>query len=60
MFDSQFHGHQLMKLQLSYEIMFDYVQKLQILRLTPFKTINIINYNKFSSPGRAGPGRAGF
>jgi len=28
MFDSKFHGHQSTKLQLSYEIMFGYVQKL--------------------------------
>jgi len=28
MFDSKFHGHQSMKLLLSHEIMFGYVQKL--------------------------------
>jgi len=56
MYDSKFHEHQSMKLQLTYEIMFSYVQKLQK------KTINIVRYNKFSKPqlGRAGPGRAGF
>ena len=46
-----------MKLQLSYENMFDYVQKLQILRLIPLKTINIVSYNKFFKPRS---GRAGF
>jgi len=35
-----------MKLQLSYEIMFGYVQKLQIAYLIPFKTINTVSYNK--------------
>jgi len=56
MFDSKFHGHQSMKLQLSYEIMFGYVHKLQIARLIPSKTINIDSYNKFFKPrlGRAG------
>ena len=39
-----------MKLQLSYEIMFGYVQKLQIGHLIPLKTINIASYNKFSKP----------
>jgi len=39
-----------MKLQLSYEIMFDYVQKLQMVHLIPLKTINIVSYNKFSEP----------
>ena len=45
-----------MKLQLSYEIMLDYVQKLQISHLIPLKTINVVSYNKFfkSRPGRAG------
>jgi len=43
-----------MKLQLSYEIMFGYVQKLQIVHLFPLKTINIVSYNKFSKPR---PGR---
>jgi len=45
------------KLQLSYEIMFGYVQKLQIAHLIRLKTINIVSYNKFSKPrlGRAGP-----
>ena len=48
-----------MKLQLSYEIMFGFVQKLQISCLIPLKTINIFSYNKFFKPrpGRAGPGR---
>ena len=54
MFDSKFHGHQSMKLQLSYEIMFGYVQKLQIAHLIPLKTINIVSHNKFSKPR---PGR---
>jgi len=45
-----------MKLQLSYEIMFGYVQKLQISCLIPLKTINVLSYYKFfKSPGRAGP-----
>jgi len=57
MFDSKFHGYQSMKLQLSYEIMFDYVQKLRIVHLIPLQTINIVSYNKFSKPQ---PGRAGF
>jgi len=57
MFDSKFHGHQSMKLQLSYEIMFGFVQKLQISCLIPLKTINIFSYNKFFKPR---PGRAGF
>jgi len=35
-----------MKLQLSYEIIFGYVQKLQIAHLIPLKTINIVIYNK--------------
>jgi len=56
MFDSKFHGHQSTTLRLSYEIMFCYVQKLQRSCLVPLKTINIVSYNKFSSPGRAGPG----
>jgi len=57
MFDSKFHGYQSTKLQLSYEIMFSYVQKLQIAHLIPLKTINIVSYNKFSKPrpGWAGP-----
>ena len=46
-----------MKLQLSYEIMFGYVQELQIVHLIPLKTINIVSYNKFSKPGRAGLGQ---
>jgi len=37
-----------MKLQLSYEIMFGYVQKLQTAHLIPLKTIKFISYNKFS------------
>ena len=43
--------------QLSYEIMFGYVQKLQMAHLIPLKTINIVSYNKFSKPrpGWAGP-----
>jgi len=32
-----------MKFQLSYEIMFGYVQKLQIVHLIPLKTINIVS-----------------
>jgi len=32
-----------MKLQLSYEIVFGYVQKLQIAHLIPLKTINIVS-----------------
>ena len=46
-----------MKLKLSYEIMFGYVQKLQIVHLIPLKTINIVSYNKFSKhrPGRSAP-----
>jgi len=55
MFDSKFHGHQLMKLQLSYEIMFGYVHKLQIAHLIPLKIINMVSCNRFSKP--AGPGR---
>jgi len=57
MFDSKFHGHQSMKLQLSYEIMLGYVQKLQIAHLIPLKTISIVNYNKFSKlrPGWVRP-----
>ena len=39
-----------MKLQLSYENMFGYVQKLQIAHLIQLKTINIVRYNKFSKP----------
>jgi len=46
MFDSKFHGYQSMKLQLSYEITFGYVQKLQIAHLFPLQTIDIVNYNK--------------
>jgi len=46
-----------MKLQLSYEIMFGDVQKLQIAHLIPLKTINIVSYNKFFKPV---PGLAGF
>jgi len=46
-----------MKLQLSYEIMFGYVQKLQIAHLIPLQAINIVSYNKSSKPR---PGRAGF
>jgi len=45
MFESKFHEHQSMKLQLSYEIMFGYVQKLQIEHLIPLKPINIVSYN---------------
>jgi len=46
-----------MKLQLGYEIVFGYVQKLPVAHLIPLKTINIVSYNKFSKPwpGRAGP-----
>jgi len=41
--DSKFHGHQSMKLQLSYEITFGYVQKLQIAHLIPLSvTVNSI------------------
>jgi len=57
MCDSKFHRYQSMKLQLSYEIMFGYVQKLQIAHFIPLKTINIVSYNTFSKPR---PGRAGF
>ena len=57
MFDSKFHGHQSMKLQLSYEIMFGYVQKLQIAHLIPLKIINIVNYNKLPSHSWAGLGQ---
>ena len=41
-----------MKLQLSYEITFGYVQKLQIAHLIPLQTIDIVtvSYNKFSKP----------
>jgi len=46
-----------MKLQLSYETTFGYVQKLQIAHLIPLQTINIVSYNKFFKPR---PGRAGF
>jgi len=53
MFDSKFHGHQSTKLQLSYETTFGCVQKLQIAHLNPWKTINIVSYNKFSKPGQA-------
>jgi len=45
-----------MKLRLSYETTFGYVQKLQIAHLIPWKTVNIVSYNKFSKPR---PGRAG-
>jgi len=54
MFDTKFHRHQSTKLQLSYETVFGYVQKLQIVHLIPLKTINIFSYNKFSKPQ---PGR---
>jgi len=54
MFDSKFHGHQSMKLQLSYEIMFGNVEKSQIVHLIPLMTINIVSYNIFSKPR---PGR---
>jgi len=57
MFDSKFHEHQSVKLQLSYEMMFGYVQELQISRLIPLNTINIVSYNKFFKPGRAGLGQ---
>jgi len=57
MFDSKFHGHQSMKLQLSYEITFGYIQKLKIAHLIPLKTVNIVSYNKFSEPR---PGWASF
>jgi len=40
MFDSKFHGHQSMKLQLSYEVKFGYVQKLQVGHLISLKTID--------------------
>jgi len=43
-----------MKLQLSYEIMFGYVQKLQIAHLIPLKTIKFVTYNKFSKPRPVG------
>jgi len=43
MFDSKFQGHQSMKLHLSYEITFNYTQKLQIAHLIPLKTINIVS-----------------
>ena len=46
-----------MKLQLSYEIMFGYAQKLQIAHLIPLNTITFVSYNKFS---KLRPGRAGF
>jgi len=42
-----------MKLQLSYEIMFGYEQKLQIVHLIPLKTIKFVSYNKFFKPGQA-------
>ena len=48
MFDFKFHGRQSMKLQLSYEIKFGYVQKLQIVHLILLKIINAVSYNKFS------------
>jgi len=48
MFDSKFHGYQSMKLQLSYEIMFGYVEKLQITHLIQLKAVNIVSNNKFS------------
>jgi len=44
-----------MKLQLSYEIMFGYIQKLQIAHLIPLYTIIIVSYNKLSKPSQAGP-----
>jgi len=50
MFDSKFHGYQSMKLQLTYEITFGCVQKLQIAHLIPLQTINIVSYNKFYKP----------
>jgi len=34
--------------------MFGYVLRLQIAYVIPMKTINIVSYNKFSNPGRAG------
>jgi len=45
-----------MKLQLSYEIKFGYVHKLQIAHLIPLQSFNIVSYNEFSKPrlGRAG------
>ena len=46
-----------MKLQLSYEILFGHVQKLQIADLIPLKPVNIVSYDKFSKPR---PGRVGF
>jgi len=39
------------------QIMFAYVQKLQIAHLIPLKTINIVSYNTFSKPR---PRPAGF
>jgi len=42
------------KLQLSYKIMFGYVQKLQIAHLVPLKTILSVITN-FPRQGRAGP-----
>ena len=38
---------QSMKLQLSYEITFGYVQQLQIVHLIALQTINIVSFNKF-------------
>jgi len=39
-----------MKLQLSYEITFVYVQKLQVAHLISLQTINIVSYNIFQAP----------
>ena len=39
-----------MELQPSYEIMFGYVQELQIAHLISLKTINIVTYDRFSKP----------
>jgi len=43
-----------MKLQLSYEVMFGCVHKLQIAHSISLKTIDTVSYNKFSKsrPGR--------
>ena len=52
----KFHGHQSVKLQLSYEIVWLCTEFADSI-LIPLKTINIVSYNKFSKPR---PGQAGF
>jgi len=39
--------NEITTLELSYEIMFGYVQNLQTVHLIPLKTINVVSYNNF-------------